>query len=97
MDLREFPINDTGKTGLVMLEMLKRRKKTGKAEPLKSLHVSKEAMSFKIWGKKKGEDSRLKECDKRFGIIALGNLVSIQMEMSQRMTKLYEAPGSSVV
>lgn len=54
MDLREFPINDTGKTGLVMLEMLKRRKKTGKAEPLKSLHVSKEAMSFKIWGKKKG-------------------------------------------
>lgn len=53
MDLREFPINDTGKTGLVMLEMLKRRKKTGKAEPLKSLHVSKEAMSFKIWGKKK--------------------------------------------
>lgn len=54
MDLREFPINDTGKTGLVMLEMLKRRKKTGKAEPLESLHVSKEAMSFKIWGEKKG-------------------------------------------
>lgn len=53
MDLREFPINDTGKTGLVMLEMLKRRKKTGKAEPLKSLHVNKEAKSFKIWGKKK--------------------------------------------
>lgn len=53
MDLREFPINDTGKMGLVMLEMLKRRKKTGEAEPPKSLQVSKEARSFKIWKKKK--------------------------------------------
>lgn len=53
MDLREFPINDTGKMGLVTLEILKRRKKTGEAEPLKSLHVRKEARSFKIWEKKK--------------------------------------------
>lgn len=60
--------------------MLRRESNEAQAS-LKSLHFSKEARSFKIEkGKKKRWDSRLKECDRRFGIIALGNLVSIHIE-----------------
>lgn len=59
--------------------MLRRESSEAQAS-LKSLHFSKEARSFKIEKKKRRWDSRLKECDRRFGIIALGNLVSIQIE-----------------
>lgn len=38
--------------------------------------------------KKKERDCRPKECNRRFRIVALENLVSVQIEMGKRMTEL---------
>lgn len=76
-----------------------RRESNDAQASLKSLHFSGESRSFKTekGKKKKRWDSRLKECDRRFGIIVLGNLVSIQIETVKGWLRCRKAPGSLVV
>lgn len=71
-----------------MLEMLGGGRRPVKLNLLKAYISVKRLGRLLRFKKKKRKDSRPKECDRRFGVIALGNLVSIQIETSKRMPKL---------